>query len=60
MPFFYRNRRVAAPQRLQQPLQGPQVVGANCWAGPQLHPATGGPIEHPLRQFERPSRLILS
>jgi hypothetical protein len=58
MPIFYRIRRRVAPSRLQEPLYGPQIIGANRWSCRQPHATTRRPIKHPLRQFQRPRRLV--
>lgn len=58
MPIFYRIRRRAASQRLQKSPQGSQIVDADRWTCRQPHATTRGPIEHPLRKFQRPRRLV--
>ncbi len=58
MPIFYRIERFAAPMHLQQPLQRSQIVDTDYRADSQSPTATRGPVKHPLRQFERPARLV--
>lgn len=57
MPIFYRIRRCAVAKQFQESPQGLQIRHANYGLVRQLHAATSGPVEHPLRHFQRPTRL---
>jgi len=49
---------IIAPRRAQEALEMPQVVESDEGLVGRAGACSGGPIEHPLRQFERPARLV--
>ena len=59
MPNVYRAGGAIASRRDQDALQIPQVVEADEGLVGQTGARAGGPIEHPLGQFERPARLVV-
>jgi hypothetical protein len=59
MPNVYRAADVIAPRRVHEALEMPQVVDGDEGLVGRSGASAGGPVEHPLRQFERPARLVV-
>jgi hypothetical protein len=59
MPNVYRAVGAIASRRIQDALQMSQVVEADESLVGRTGARAGGPIEHPLGQFERPARLVV-
>ena len=59
MPNVYRAVGVIVPRRVHEALEVPQVADGDEGLVGRPGACAGGPIEHPLRQFERPARLVV-
>jgi hypothetical protein len=55
MLILYRARSRPAPRRPQDAVQLPEDVVRHERLIGRAHTRAGGPIEHPLRQLERPT-----